>query len=253
MKDNLPTYKIISSPKLIISLYAVLFTLVTGFTAFFYFENNKNGTITVTGNSQTQVSNNVSSYSLNLEVTNSDKTAAVKDISDQASSIVSQLKDFGIPTQDIKTTNLNVYQKQMPIYDGSIVRDYEKGDWVANYTVEVTLRDLSKSGDLTVLLTGFKTATMWGPSVSVDDSAIDETSLLNSAYLDAKQKAQVMAASMGKRLGKAVQISEGSLNSGYNMPMYEKAVGMGGGGSAVPVEPGSTQASKSVVVTFELK
>lgn len=253
MKDNLSTYKIISSPKLIISLYVGLFALVVGFATFFYYTNTKNGTITVTGNSQAQISNNVSSYSLNLEATNSDKAAAVKDISDQASGIVTQIKDFGIPAQDIKTTNLNVYQKQVPIYDGSVVRDYEKGDWVANYTVEVTLRDLSKSDDLTSLLTGFKTATMWGPSVSVDNFAIDEASLLNSAYLDAKQKAQVMATSMGKRLGRAIQINEGSLNSGYYTPVYEKAMGMGGGGSAITVEPGSTQASKSVVVTFELK
>ncbi len=253
MKDNLPTYKIISSPKLIISLFVGLFALVVGFAVFFYFTNNKNGTITVTGNSQAQISNNVASYSLNLEATNADKAAAVKDISDQASDIVAKVKSFGIPAQDVKTTNLNVYQKQVPVYDGQIVKDYEKGDWAANYTVEVTLRDLSKSDDLTSLLTGFKTATMWGPSVTVDNSTIDEASLLNSAFLDAKQKAQVMAISMGKRLGSVVQINEGSLNSGYYTPMYEKTVAMGGGGSAVPVEPGSTQASKSVVVTFELK
>ena len=160
------------------------------------------------------------------------------------------IKDFGIPEEDIETTSLNIYQRQDSVYRGGVTT-YELGDWFASYTINAKLRDLTRSDDLTALLATVEKASMWGPNLTIDDKMIDEEALLNAAIEDARNKASAIAVGMGRKLGRAVQINEGSAQYMYGGVKYE-ALGSGGGGG-IPVEPGSTSTYKNVTVVFELR
>jgi len=205
-------------------------------------------TITVTGKSTHEITNQIASFSITVEVHDEDRAKAVAEAEKRANEIVADIKGFEIPDKDIKTQNLNVYQREEPVFDER-VRKYEPGDWYATYSVEITLRDLDKSSELTALLVGFEDTRMWGPNLRVDTDEIDEEAILTDAIEDARQKASAMAIASGKKIGKIVNIVEGGPN-GYGIGLMK---GEGPGGMGFPVEPGSSSITKTVTVTFRLK
>jgi len=73
--------------------------------------------------------------------------------------------------------------------------------------------------------------------------------LFDEAMKNAKEKAEAVAKSSGRKLGKVLSVTEGGTSNAYPV-MYAAKDSMGGGAS---VEPGSSTVSKSVTVVFELK
>ena len=204
--------------------------------------------ITVTGKATHEITNQIANFSVTIEVSDEDRTVAVTKAEERANEIISDIKEFSIPDKDVKTQNLNIYQRDEPVFDENI-RKYEPGDWYATYTVEIILRDLDKSSELTALLAGFEDTKMWGPNLRVDMDEIDEEAILTDAIEDARQKASAMAIASGKKIGKVVNIVEGGPN-GYGIGL-SKSEGVGGIG--FPVEPGSSSVTKTVTVTFRLR
>ncbi|MBU0534884.1 SIMPL domain-containing protein [Patescibacteria group bacterium] len=207
-------------------------------------------TITVIGSAQSQVSNQIATFSVSVDIQNKDKQLAVDEAAARANEIAGALSNFGIPDKDILTQNMNIYQNQDPYYEkGTTV--YKPGDWHANYSISITLRDLTKSDALTALLVKFEKTTMYGPNLTIDQTQVDEASILVKAIVDAKTKAEKIAKAGGKKLGEVISIVEGS---NYNGSVaYGDLKGFGGGGGGLPIETGSTTVSKTVTVTFRLK
>ncbi|HCC42188.1 hypothetical protein A2473_00400 [candidate division WWE3 bacterium RIFOXYC2_FULL_42_13] len=247
MPDN---NKLINISLLLNIFISIVFAALIGTGVWYLFKMLTPQTISVSGSSTSQVKNQIASYSLTIEVSDADKAKAVEALTERSKNVVQMIKDFGIPEEDIETTSLNIYQRQDSVYRGGVTT-YELGDWFASYTVNTKLRDLSKSDDLTALLATVEKASMWGPNLTIDDEMIDEEALLNAAIEDARSKASAIASGLGKKLGRAVQINEGSAQYIYGGVKYNEAFGAGGGG--IPVEPGSTSTYKNVTVIFELK
>ena len=214
----------------------------------FYINYVSTDTITVTGKATHEITNQIASFSVTVEINDEDKTVVVSKVEEEVNMIVADIKEFGIPDKDLKTQYLNIYQREEPIFDEGSSTKYEPGDWYASYSVEVTLRDLDKSSELTALLASYDNSTMWGPNLRVDPDEIDEEAILNDAVEDARQKAFALAKASGKRIGKLVNIVEGG--GGYDIGIM-RAEGVGGGG--FPIEEGSSSITKSVTVTFRLK
>jgi uncharacterized protein YggE len=216
----------------------------------YWFYKLKTGkTITVSGKAEVQITNQISSYSVTVEKQNSDKTKAVEAATKGSADVIEAVKLLGVDAKDIKTQNLNVYRREDPYFADGVTK-YKPGDWYASYTVDITLRDLTKSELLTAALVKIENSTMWGPNLRVDDTQIDEAAILSQAIEDAKKKATKLAISSGKKLGEIVSIVEGSVSDGY--PLVKTMDGMGGGGG-FSVEPGSSTVTKTVTVTFRLK
>lgn len=219
-----------------------------------YFVSNleKNRTITVSGTSTSEVANEIASFSVIVEANNEDKQIAVEEVTSQAESIISSLKDFGIPEKDLETVAMNVYQREEPILEKGVTV-YEPGDWYASTNVNIKLRDVAKVTELMALLSSFDATSMWGPNFEVDSEKLNDGSLLQSAVKDARIKADAMAAQVGSQVGGVKMIVE---SNGYESPvtfMKAEAMGLGGGGMGFPSEPGITEVQKHVIVTFWLK
>jgi uncharacterized protein YggE len=207
----------------------------------------KGNYVTITGTSNSTQGNEIATFSAGVTTINSDKATAVDDMTGKATEIIDALKDFGIPDADIKTSNINVYQDQ--IFNQSTQRT-EFGDWRANETVEITLRNVTRAADLATLLSEISDVTLYGPNFTINSQNTDEGSLLVSALSDAKAKAKAVAKASGKRLGVMTNFIEGVVDSnGIIQPLYAR--GMGGGGG-VPVETGSSEITKTVTVTYRL-
>lgn len=230
-------------------LFLVLALILGGL--WFYGNYSQKNTISVIGHSETRISNQVADFSLNIEISNVDKAMAVEEVTNKANEIIQQIKDYGIPAEDIETTNINVYQREDQITQGGVIR-YEKADWYATYTVTITVRDLEKSSGLTELLASVDSASMWGPSLRVDNTVVNEEKLLTEALADAHSKATALANQSGKKVGSIAHITE--ISSGlpvmYSYANYDRAQGGGGG---FPIEPGTSESSVMVSVTYYLK
>lgn len=219
--------------------------------AYFIYDNFLNkDTITVTGSATTQVVNKIASFSVTIEYNDEDKSTAVDNVSGASNDLVLKIKGLNIDEKDIQTTGLNVYRREDPVYDSGVTK-YEPGNWYASYTINITLRDLDKSDDLVSVLTKAENSTMWGPNYTLDYDQLDPDLLLAEAIENARTKAEKLAASTGRKVGKVIHVTEGS--SGYNEIYAVKDMSMGAGGSGFSMEPGSSQTSRSVTVTFRLR
>lgn len=239
--------KKVNIPVIILS---ILLIGALGYGGYSFYKQKTGKTITVSGKAEVQITNQISSYSVTVEKHDDDKSKAVEAATTGSQTVVETAKAQGIEAKDIKTQSLNVYRREDPYYEDGVTK-YKPADWYASYTVDITLRDLTKSEALTAALVKIENSTMWGPNLRVDDSAVDEAAILAEAIEDAREKAEKLAISSGKRLGEIVSIVEGGSYDGY--PMVKDAIGMGGGGGGFAVEPGSSTVSKSVTVTFKLK
>lgn len=204
--------------------------------------------ITVTGEARSQQSNEVAQYSAGVNAVNDTKETAVKEVNEAVAAIIESVKGFGIEEKDIKTSNMNIYQNQETYYDGG-TQKYRLGQWNVSNTIEITLRDVTRAAELADLLSSSGANNVWGPNFSLEDSSDADGELMQEAMANAKEKAEVLAAASGAKLGKVVQVIEGGSGGQVSPLMFRD--GMGGGGS--PVEPGTTTVYKSVTVSFELK
>lgn len=205
--------------------------------------------IVVTGEAKQEKSNQIAMFSANVSSVNSKKVEAVTDLNKKSTSVVTAVKTFGIDDKDIKTNYFNVYQNTQ--WDPS-TQTSKLTDWTASLTVEITLRDVVKAGELGMLLAQLDTASVNGPNLQLDDQQKQDIDLLQSALEAAKEKAEKLALSSGRKLGKLLSVYEGGVS---NQPIIYKdlARGMGGGGSGLPIEPGSSSLFKTVTATYELK
>jgi uncharacterized protein YggE len=200
-------------------------------------------TVVVSGESKTEKTNEVASFSVGVNVIKEQKQEAIDEVNKKIKEMVEAIKNFGIAEGDIKTQSINVYEQQE-------TDKTKKNQWVVNNTVEITLKDVSKTNELVNLLNNSGANQIYGPNFRIDDTTDTEKGLYDKAISDAKEKAELIAKASGRKLGKVINVVDGSSSNAY--PIYKTAMydGMGGGGSA---EPGSTTISKTLTVTFELK
>lgn len=207
-------------------------------------------TITVTGEAKTQIKNQLASFSAGVSTVNDNKDTAVSEVNKKTQEIIDAAKTFGIPTEDIQTQNLSIYQNDEYYYDDQGKQKSRPGQWRVSNNIEIKLRKVDRASELADLLTGSGATNVYGPNLTIDDTGEADRDLLDKAILDAREKAGRMAQSAGKRLGDTISITEGATSQPF--PMFALRGDTGGGGGA-PVESGTGTVAKFVTVTFELK
>jgi hypothetical protein len=205
----------------------------------------KSDYITVGGSAYGLSANEIATLNAGVTVINSDKAAAVKIMNERMDNIVASIKKFGIPAEDIKTSNYSIYQDQT--WDPGTSRTVF-GDWRANTSIDITIRNVDKASSLADLLSTLEVDNVFGPSFTTDNQNPNETKLLILAMENARVKAEQIARASGRSLGKMTSFIEGGSNA--IAPMYAR--GMGGGGGA-DLQPGSTEVGRSVTVTYILR
>ena len=203
-------------------------------------------TITVSGEAHLEEKSQIATFTAGVTAINDDKETAVSEVNQTIDEIINTVKAFGIAEEDIQTRNLSVNQTQEAFIEDER-RKVELGQWRANNTIEITLRDVDKASALADLLGESGATNVYGPNFSLDDTQDSEVVLLEEAIDNAREKADTIAKSSGRKLGKIVTVSEGSQQSSGIFKSLPEA----GGGT--PIEPGTETVYKTVTVTFELR
>lgn len=189
--------------------------------------------------------------------------AAQDDATTKANAITAYLKSAGVEERDIQTTGYSVY----PVYDYQQIvcitypcpggeqrlRGYEVRQ---NTTIKV--RDTAEAGNLLTEVGSRGATEVSGLNFTFDNPDAVEAEARDKAIADAKDKAEVLARSLGVKLVRIVSFSENDY--GYPMPYYGRdvALGMGGAESAVAlkapeISTGENKVVSNVSISYEIK
>jgi|SRR3989344_6064459 len=217
-------------------------------------------TITVQGDGQATLPPDVARVSFSVENTLPTVAEAQAATTKQANAALDFVKKQGIAEKDIKTLSYNIspqYSYPNPCAYGTICPDYYRTPKIIGYqvseTVQVTVRDLSKVGELIGGLGELEIQNVNGPAFALDDATAGYDAARADAIEKAKAQARLLADQLGVRLGKIVNFSESS--GGYPYPL---AYGMGGDMAVSKAETpniptGENTYNASVSITYEIR
>jgi uncharacterized protein YggE len=207
-------------------------------------------TLSVSGNGTVYLTPDIAYIYIGVHTEDPAIATAVDKNNTQSQALVDALKNAGIAAADIQTSNFSVYTTSQ--YDK--VTGVSTGtSYAVDNTVYVTVRDLSKLGSLlnTTVSAGANNIN------SITFDVADKT----AAMAQARQKAMANASSLASELAQTAGVTLGQIQEvtySDNTPI-QYSYGMGGGGSAaapnltVPIQPGMTQITVTVSVTYTLK
>jgi uncharacterized protein len=223
-------------------------------------EMRPTSTITVSGQAQKDQANQLAQFTAGVESIEETKEEALNKANEAMNELIVAVKALGIEDQDIQTEVANVYQEteyeraEILIYPPMPDRGTAvKGNWRANNSVSIKLRQVDLAEDLLAILNRSGANYVYGPNFMIDDTMIDDATLLSEAVANAKAKAESIAAGNNQKVGKIISLNESGAYPMY--AAYETAtMAMGSAKDSVraELEPGSSTSYKNVTVTFEL-
>jgi len=167
------------------------------------------------------------------------------------------LKSAGIADKDVKTLSYNVSpQYTYPSCPPGVfcpntsptITGYE-----VSQSIQVTVRDTSKAGDVLQKLGTLGVQNISGPSFAVDDPNTVQAAARADAIAKAKTNAELLAKQLGVHLGRIVNFSE---DGSQPYPMYSTnsmAAGKAMDVAAPPALPvGQNESTSNVSITYEI-
>ena len=201
----------------------------------------------VSGSGQVSLVPDIASISIGVRTEADEVTDALSGNTDKANAISDVLQDYGVTQEDIQTSNFNVYPSER--YDpmtGEVISHY----FVVDNTVIVTIRDLSKLGEILSAVVDAGANSIYGISFDVEDRETAINQARELAIQDAKAKAQTIADAADVKLGDLLSINVYGTSS--PVTYYDSKGGAYYEGS-VPVSAGTLTITIECNLTYELK
>ena len=202
-------------------------------------------TVTVNGSGRAQVSPDVVRLDLRVGHDADDVAAALAGATEGITKVGAVVRDHGVADADIRTLDAGVNQR----WDNTGV----PVGFTAQQRLAVTVRRLQAVGEILTAAAGAVGNALLVDSVRLDVS--DRSGGLrrarDSAFADARDKAQQYAALSGAELGAVLGVAEAGAVplEGRGMKLMAMAADSAGG---MPVEGGDLDLGASVTVTWEL-
>jgi uncharacterized protein YggE len=208
-------------------------------------------TISVTGSADVQLTPDRVIFSIGVDTTALTVADAVRQNNDQTARVIAALKAAGATDRDIRTSNFGIH----PQYEYIEARKPRLSGYQVTNSVTVTKNTPAEAGRLLQAAIDAGANTASGLTFTVADETRGRDEGLRAAFTDARGKAQVLAQSAGRTLGRAISITEGAAQHPVPppMPMYARGMVMAEAKQDVPVEPGSQESRFTVSVIFELR
>lgn len=231
-------------------------------------------TITVSGQGEYYAVPDIATFTFSVVSEKSTVAAAQQDATTKANAITAYLKDQGIDSKDIQTTDYSIY----PQYDyqtavcpqAAVAPSGANGMSSAVYcpggkqvlrgyqvrqTTTIKVRDTAKAGDLLAGV-GTKGATeVSGLNFTFDDPNKVQDSARTKAITDAKGKADELARELGVSIVRVVSYNENGQGVVYPMA-YGKGVGMALDSTAArapEISVGQNKVTSNVTITYEIR
>lgn len=213
---------------------------------------NDSDVISVTGIGEVYVTPDIGLVDMSVLAKNNDVSVATSESSKKMNAIIEYLKGNGVEEKDIKTTSFNIY----PVYAWEEKTGRRNLDgYEVSQTVEVKIRDLSKVGDIISNATELGANNVSSLSFTVDDDEKVKEDAKELAIKDAREKAKNLEKSLGVRLVKIVNFSEGT----YPTYSYDSHYKTAAGGAemlssvAPTIQTGQNKITSTVTITYSVR
>jgi uncharacterized protein len=199
-------------------------------------------TVTVTGTATVRSAPDEAVVSLGVQTHASSAQEALQQNADRMSAVLASLVKLGIGRDQVATSDVSLW----PSYsnDGTGVTGYD-----ASNQVEVTIRDLSRVGNLIDDAVGSGANLASGIRFQMSDENSGVTDSLSEAVADARRKAEALAAAGDASLGDVVSMTETGTPSVPPVYYEERAVAAD---ASTPINPPTLKTAVSVTVTWTL-
>ena len=203
----------------------------------------KPSTITVVGTGSISVKPDILKMTIGVSAQEDTVLDAQGKVDAALSAIYAKLKEAGIAETDYKTAQYTVE----PVMN---YNDPKNGQGVLTgfrvvHMIEITFRDIDGAPAIVDGLVKAGANTIYGTSFGFNDAESMGERAHEEAVKDAQKRAERLAALSNMTLGKIVSVSE---QSNGTFPVYNKDMGLGGGGGFAP---GTQSIQTSLVVTYE--
>jgi len=205
--------------------------------------------ISMTGEGKVTGIPDVANIQLGYSVEKKTVAAAQKDNTDKMNAMTLKLKkDFKLDAKDIQTANYYI----SPQYDWANNKQTLRG-YLVSQNLDVKVRNMDMVSKIIEAAGAIGLNQVGNLVFAIDDPEKLREQARAKALEQAKQKAETLANVVGVKLGKVIFFSESS-TSDQPVPYYAKrALGIGGGGGAVPlVEAGSNEIMIIATVEYEI-
>ena len=206
-------------------------------------------TITVSGTGTAFLTPDIAHIYIGVHTENKDAAQAVASNNTQTQKVVDAIKSFNVASKDIQTTNFSIYPQQQFDNTGK-----SQGiTYVVDNTVYVTLRDLTKIGDLLNAAVSAGANSINGIQFDVTDKTAALSEARKAAMANAQAQAEELAKAANVTLG-AVQDINASTSSSP-IPMYGLGAGVKAAApeASVPVSSGQLDVTVNVNVVYAIK
>ena len=204
-------------------------------------------TVTVTGTGKVTLTPDIAYISIGVHTENASAKDAEAENNTQAQAVITAIKGFGVANKDIQTTNFSITPQNQYDANGKVT----SVTYVVDNTVYVTIRDLTKLGDL--LDSSVSSGANNINNIQFD--VADKTAALSQARLaavaDARKQADELTKATNVGLGDVQTISYYDSTAPVTV-QFAKADGLAAP-SAAPVQAGSMQISTTVTIVYGLK
>jgi uncharacterized protein YggE len=202
-------------------------------------------TVTVSATGQASATPNVLTIDMGVQVTDPTAAAALSDANDRATTLTNTLKFLGVTAADIQSTNFSISPNLAQ--DGTIT-----GYSVSNQLV-VTLHTLSNAGqviDAAASSVG-NAIRIQGLSFSVSDTRNVDGQARSHAVSAAAANARAMASTANETVMGVCSINDSTTQAVFGF-QGDLAASAANPGAAVPLEPGTQQATAQVRVVYAI-
>jgi len=207
-------------------------------------------TVDVVGESMITIEPNQAEVWAGVTMVKDSAEEAQNEVNAIVNAILDGLRYKGITEDDISTERLNLYEERQWENGKSV----SKG-WRASQTLKIRTEDLTKVGEIVdvAVSNGANQLNDIYFSLTPDEEQNYKKEALAKATVNAKEKAEVIADSLGAKLGRVVSVSEPNYNfMPYSYAMAE-ASGAGAIQEATAVMPSDVEVTGRVSVVYEIK
>lgn len=206
-------------------------------------------TISVTGTGKVYITPDIATINIGVHTEEADVAAALASNTSKVQSVSDTLKGFGIEPADIQTTNFSVYPSQQYGPNGETIEI----KYAVDNTVLITVRDLSKFGEVLSSVVANGANSIYGITFDVADRTQAIANARKAAFENAQKQAQELATAAGVTLGQVMSLST---NTSQPTPIYTDYYGRGGAmmdtAASVPVSSGQLVISVDVYLSYEM-
>jgi uncharacterized protein len=178
------------------------------------------------------------SISFQTHGTGSTLVLAENQASDAMRAVIHRLRADGVARADLQTDGVSGGPRP------------RQGDYAADQSLQVTVRDLAKAGRLLADGTGAGAQSVYGVDFSISDQHRAYDDALAAAVRDARSKADTAAAVAGLHVSGVISVSETQNEQVYYANDLGRSVPAAAGAQLVPVQRGTQQVSAQVTVVF---